>query len=385
MRILRRAGVGALVSLIPGAAGAQQERGAFVATLGTDTVAVERFTRSRDRIEGDVLMRAPRARVVHYVATLTPAGTVSRYELAVRPLTPGGPVSFSNAVMVITGDSARVTLTRNGRDTTMAMAGARGGVPMIGAGWAMYEQALRQAAAAGRDSTPVTLLFPGAPTPQTTKVVREGDSVRVDYFGDPAYALLDRTGRLTRWQGLRTTNKVIVERLPDVDLAPLERAFAQREATAGPAGQLSPRDTVRATVGRAHLLVDYGRPMKRGRAIFGGIVPWNAVWRTGANAATQFTTDADLVVGGQPIPAGTYTLWTVPSREGSKLIFNKQTGQWGTEYDAAQDLVRVNLATESARSPAEQFTIAVEPRGAGGVLRFVWDTTQLSVPFTVKP
>jgi hypothetical protein len=384
MQSFHRALAGAFLVFSASAAGAQQERGAFIATLGNDTVAVERFTRTRDRIEGDYLVRSPRARVVHYVATLTPAGTVSRYELSVRPLTPGAPVAFSNAVMVVASDSARVTLTRNGRDTSMALAAPAGGVPMAGAGWAMYEQLVRQVRASGRDSASVPLLFPGAPEPQMTKVVREGDSLRVDYFNDPAYVRVDAQGRLTSWQGLRTTNKVVVRRLPDVDMAAMERAFAQREATAGPAGQLSPRDTVRATVGRANVMVDYGRPTRRGRAIFGTVVPWNAVWRTGANQATQFSTDADLVVGGQTLPAGKYTLWTVPSREGSKLIFNKQTGQWGTEYDEKQDLVRVDLAMQTVPSPAEQFTIAVEPQGNGGVLRLLWDTTQLSVPFTVK-
>jgi hypothetical protein len=141
---------------------------------------------------------------------------------------------------------------------------------------------------------------------------------------------------------------------------------------------------VRATVGTAAVTVDYGRPVRRGRTIFGQVVPWDAVWRTGANAATVFTTDKDLVFAGQTIPAGKYTLWTIPSRNGSHLIFNKQTGQWGTQYDAKEDLVHVNLAMETVPTPTDQFTIAVEPRGQGGVLRLLWDTTQLSVPFTVK-
>jgi hypothetical protein len=149
-------------------------------------------------------------------------------------------------------------------------------------------------------------------------------------------------------------------------------------------GQLSGRDTLKATVGAATLTVDYGRPRRRGREIFGNVVPWNQVWRAGANAATGFTTDADLLMAGVVIPKGSYTLFVFPSPEGSKLIVNRQTGQWGTAYDARQDLVRLDMASEQLAQTVEPFTIAVEPQGQGGVLRLRWDRTQFSVPFTVR-
>lgn len=150
---------------------------------------------------------------------------------------------------------------------------------------------------------------------------------------------------------------------------------------------LSPRDTTRATVGSAHLLVDYGRPSKRGRQIFGGLVPYGEVWRTGANAATTFVTDRDLVVGAVAVPAGTYTIYSVPaqSADGWRLVINKQTKQWGTEYHENQDLARIPMATTSVSPPVEQFTIKIVAKGSnGGELLYVWDATQASVPFTVK-
>ena len=147
----------------------------------------------------------------------------------------------------------------------------------------------------------------------------------------------------------------------------------------------SPRDKAEATIGDAHVSVDYSRPSKRGRVIFGELVPWNTVWRTGANAATTFVTDKDLVLGGADVPAGTYTLYTLPAETGAwKLIVNKQTGQWGTVYDQAQDLARVDLKVAKVDAPVEQFTIEVKPEGKDGVLRLVWDETEASVPLTVK-
>ena len=104
----------------------------------------------------------------------------------------------------------------------------------------------------------------------------------------------------------------------------------------------------------------------------------------GANAATGFTTDADLLMGGVVIPKGSYTLFMLPSPEGSKLIVNRQTGQWGTMYDARQDLARIDLTSEQLAQTVEPFTIAIQPQGQGGVLRLRWDRTQFSVPIAVR-
>jgi hypothetical protein len=122
----------------------------------------------------------------------------------------------------------------------------------------------------------------------------------------------------------------------------------------------------------------------RGRKIVGSLVPYDHVWRTGADAATTLSTSKDLVIGGAAVPTGKVTLYTLPAEAGWKLIINKQTGQWGTEYDQAQDLARVDLTRKALSAPVDQLTIAIEPAGSGGVLKISWETTELTVPFTVK-
>jgi len=114
------------------------------------------------------------------------------------------------------------------------------------------------------------------------------------------------------------------------------------------------------------------------------VVPWNQVWRTGANAATMFTTDKDLVFGTTVVPAGKYTLWTLPTPTGAKLIINSETGQWGTDYHADKDFARLDLSTRMVSPPVDQFVIGVVPQGEGGVLRYSWDDREYSIPFTVK-
>ena len=115
-------------------------------------------------------------------------------------------------------------------------------------------------------------------------------------------------------------------------------------------------------------------------------------WRGGSTAprgstpsSSIFPASADLVIGGATIPAGTYTLWTIPSRSGWKLIINKQTGQWGTEYHVEQDLARVDAPSATLGAPVEQLTIRFDPKdAAGGTLVIAWDTQQLAIPFTKK-
>jgi hypothetical protein len=147
----------------------------------------------------------------------------------------------------------------------------------------------------------------------------------------------------------------------------------------------SPRDTTTQTIGSAHLVVDYGRPSKRRREIFGSLVPFGALWRTGANEATHFRTDRDLMIGTVRVPRGTYTLWTIPERDGWTLIVNRQTGQWGTDYDKTQDVGRTKMTVASLSAPVEQFTIAIEPtRNGSGMLTMSWDTTRASIAIHVE-
>jgi hypothetical protein len=183
---------------------------------------------------------------------------------------------------------------------------------------------------------------------------------------------------------LRGTAKFSVDRVASLDLAATTASYQARERQGGAMGALSPRDTLRATTGGATLWIDYGRPSKRGRVVFGGIVPWGEVWRTGANAATQFKTDKVLVIGGVEVPAGFYTLWTIPSPTGWKLVVNSETGQWGTAHKADKDLYTIDMKVQALHDPVEHFTIGIAPNDAGGVLMLDWDTTRASVPFTVK-
>ena len=148
---------------------------------------------------------------------------------------------------------------------------------------------------------------------------------------------------------------------------------------------LSPRDSVELSMGGKIISVNYGRPSMRGRKIMGGLVPFDKWWRTGANEATAFVTQTELMVGGKKIPKGAYTLYTMPSTKQWKLIINKQTGQWGTVYSPELDLIRIPMKRNELKNPVEKFTITLEKTGTNtGILKLVWETTELSVSFQMQ-
>jgi hypothetical protein len=130
---------------------------------------------------------------------------------------------------------------------------------------------------------------------------------------------------------------------------------------------------------------DYSSPRVKGRKIYGSLVPFGEVWRTGANEATTFVTSADVNVGGKTVPAGSYTAFTVPNADKWVLIINKKTGEWGIPYKYEKDeLARLDMKVSKLPSPVENFTIAYDRTANGCTLRIDWETTRASVDITPK-
>lgn len=357
--------------------------GAFVVRLGTDTVVVERYVRTADRLEAWSVNRSPATIARHYVVTL-------RDGAPVRLEYDGGRADGSQPVARLTMDFAADTTTlsvkRGDSTQTLKFATPAGTLPAVGNSFALTELAIGRFLAGRADSAAIPLLQLGAnrATPWAMKKAK-GKTILVDYFGAPWVVKVDGKGRIQSVDGSATTNKVLVERVKDVDVAGLTQQFAARDKAGHAMGAASPADSVRATIGEAKLAINYSRPMRRGRQLLGGIVPFDSVWRTGANAATMFTTSATLDIGGTTVPAGSYTLFSLPTRTGWQLIVNRQTGQWGTIYDAKQDLARIPMTVNKATSSPEQFGIAIEPKDANtATLRLTWGDIDVSVPVTVK-
>ncbi len=359
----------------PSLAGAAiADQGSFVVTLGRDTIAAERFRFGRGRIDGEVVTRLRETVRRPYAMAFDDEGNPVRLEFSTRRPTdtPASP-PLQTALITLSGDTIVMETKRNDSTVIRRISAPAGTVPLLGQSYASYGILTRHLARSGVDSVQIPTWAVGAQRTDVVSVVRvNADTMKIVAPFGTMYARVDAAGRIHGAHALGSTFKVVVTRGPMTDLTPI--------AMMAPIPQLSPRDTLRTSIAGANFTVTYSRPMKRSRVVFGGMVPWGEVWRTGANEATHFHTDRDLVIGGAAVPAGSYTLWTIPKPEGWTLIINKQTGQWGTIYDPAQDLARVEMHHEALTTMAEQFTISLEPMEDGAVLRLKWDDRVAWVP-----
>jgi hypothetical protein len=149
--------------------------------------------------------------------------------------------------------------------------------------------------------------------------------------------------------------------------------------------RVSPHETVELALNGKKISITYGRPSMKSRKIMGALVPYNAVWRTGADEATVLTTEADLMIGTLAVPKGSYSLFTLPTESGWKLIVNKTAKQWGAfNYDEKQDLGRTDMKVGKTSAPVEQFTITLTKAGSGALLKMAWENTTASVDVKAK-
>jgi hypothetical protein len=378
------------------------ERYGFVTVLGNDTVSVERVERSPTRLVTDGVDRWPFVRRRHTEFDLNPDATIEHMVMDVRTPNGASPRERGRRVTAdVSSDKVSISIRDSSgvHDTSFATGGAIT-VPHVSMMYSVIEleiaAALRRAAAvrlAPGDSVMFRQFYPDRDIGRSFVLhrgfVRPGTAGKVelwhDWLAGVGDVTVDTSGRLLSYSGARSTYKVAVERsteLPDIEAIANRLAAAERQTGQQ---QLSVRDTARATVGRATFAVDYGRPQARGRKLLGNVIDYDRVWRTGANAATQFTTSAPITLAGLSLPAGTYTLWTVPHVGSVDLIVNRQTGQWGTEYRRAQDLGKARMQTDSTEMPVERFTISVEASDARhGKLVMAWGTFRWTAPIEVQ-
>jgi hypothetical protein len=350
------------------------DSGAFVVTLGNDTLSAESYRRADNRIEGVIVRRVPRVTVLRYVVTVAPSGLARQVEYYVR--TPSGdmlPGGARNVSVVFTPDSV---FTEIRRDTLVARrVAAPNAYPELDGSVSLYGLPIAALENIKRDSSRFITYVPGVPRGEPSPVVRRGAGRYWVYSqGYPLEVTTDSGGNVLSVDGSRTTLRIQSRRQPAIDARALAATFADRERAAGPLSSLSPRDSSTWTIGGARISVGYGRPAARGRRIFGpnGVLG-DTLWRTGANQETKLYTNADLVFGDRRLPAGTYSLMTLAVPGRYQLIIYRGSEQ-----------VRIPLQAAELNPPAERFTIVVELTGErSGTIRLRWDTMELSAPFTV--
>ena len=375
------------------------ERYGFIARLGRDTVSVENVTRRGNRVTSDEVDRFPRVRQRHTEIELAPNGGIRRLTMDIVTPSEEPKQRVRRVTVDVTGDSVLIE-KRDSTGTVRRAFATGGGIAMahLPQMYSLYElylaAALGRMAASPADGDTAHMRqfyidreFDRFPL-HTGRVWRKPNGtldISHDWLAGIGEATVDSAGRLLSYSGARTTYKVDVTRVTDsLDVRAVGERFAAAETKQGGFSQLSVRDTARATIGSATFAVDYGRPLARGRELLGKLLPYDYVWRTGANAATQFTTSAPITLAGIRVPAGTYTLWTVPRQKGADLIVNSQTGQWGTGYDGKRDVGTGRMTGDSLATPVEQFTISITGSDARhGTLAMEWGLFRWTAPIVV--
>ncbi len=385
--------VGAL-HISQGSRSAEDSAG-FVTLLGRDTVALESFRRTASQLQGEIVIRVPGTVLLRYTLDLRKDGTVSRSVVELKPL--GVPDMVGRRVTIdFLPSFARATIDSAGAHLQQRQPLPPGSVPLLMSGFGssfgiysslgMYELLLSHLSfppTATMTVPAIGAVDVGMGTRQFIR--RSATQVDADYFKIAwTHLTLDEHGRIMSADASETTERTQTWRTGPIDVARAAREFAARDRAGKGVGIASPADSVRAKLGAATIAIDYSSPRRRERRILGKVVPYDQVWRTGANAATVLLLDHAVTIGEQVVPAGEYTLWTLPKTTGVELIINRQHGQWGTDYDASQDLGHIPMVVSTAPTPQDNFAIVVHGEGGAGELRIQWDTFVWSVPLTVR-
>lgn len=369
----------------------------FITRLGLDTVSVESVTRQGNTVTSDEVDRFPRVRVRHTVINLASDGSVRRLVMDIH--TPSEPAQQRECKVIadVTTDSVHISKTDS--TGTLNRAFATNGsivvahVPQMYSLYELYFAAALKHAATSKSGVQMRQFyidreFDRFPLGEALVRPLAGGKMEIthDWLAGTGEATIDSNYHMLSYSGARTTYKVEVSRLASPpDVKSIAKQFEAQETNTGTVKQLSVRDTIQAQIGNAMFTVDYGRPLLRGRKLPGDVLPYDYVWRTGANAATQFTTSAPIKLAGMQVPAGTYTLWTVPHTGGVDLIVNRQFGQWGTEYDGSRNLGVARITTQALAAPMEEFTISIVSSDTQhGTLAMEWDSFRWTAPIEVQ-
>jgi hypothetical protein len=374
--------LGALAVAAPLTLGAQQraDTSSLTARLGVDTISVERVVRTATTLEADLVTRSPRTTLQRHAATFDARGMLT--SLVITQLDPSTGAVTRRTEYSRRGDSLHIT-DADAATANRQVAAPAEWLPFVDLVHWPFDVALRRLRASGAMQidapmlsgnrvSPFPLAFQGRDSATVTHPTR--GTMRLTVLADGSIRTLDAGA---------TTRALIVTRDRNANVPALAREFAARDASGRGIGELSGRGGGPTTVLGATITLDYGVPMKRGRDIWGALVRYDQLWRTGANRATHFTTDTPLRFGELLVPAGEYTLYSIPSAGGGTLIINRQTGQNGQQYDQARDLGRITLRARPLSDVVEPFTITVRAANGRGELALQWDQTELVTEFVV--
>ena len=362
----------------------KSDAGYLIYLLGGDTTMAGRYSLNQDNFDVWVVAR-PNVSVTKLKGTLTASGELQSAEGYTYKPVPGKDSQLLVTYKLYLKDDSTIIEQTRGRDVSIQRFAGRG-MTANGIGVAFrYMLPFWSHYAPKRvgDSIVSGHLTLGVNKKLTVKRTSKNDLSAFSTVMGRISMRLDKNGRLESIDALGSSWNVTAKTSRHLDLEQLAARYAQEELQGGGMRAINQPDSVIATIQDARIKIYYSRPQARGRVIFGNVVPWDRFWRTGANAATRLVTDKPLSFGGKELPAGTYSIFTMPSKSGWTIMFNSRANVWGTEYDPSFDVLRVPMQTFIKPEYREMMTIEVAPSPAGGTLHITWEHTSAAVSFEV--
>lgn len=363
--------------------GQQSYTASFVAKLGTDTVIVETYNMLPNHLYGKAFLRYPEDQVGIFDFHFYPDGSIKHYSMSLMRPDSSYVTSAGTQGVYCENDTCTWFASWPGQSTEYVNKRAAKQMDFIG-GWtptlSLIEWNCMRLIRSGKQSLPLTMINDYIGTRHVA--ISKGTNDTMIFGGDfLEYTKIKVTpdGQITAYDGTGTPWNYIATKHAPIDVD----ATAKRMSKKPKIGIPSPEVKVDFLIANDTIRLSYGRPSKRGRKIFGGIVPFDSVWRTGAGDPTTLTLPYNIYFGKTLVPKGIYSMYTIPRTSGWTLIFNTDLKQWPTEPDRSKDFALIPLQVKKPAKQTEQFTITIEPSNEGGLLKFIWDETEAYASFRI--
>ena len=358
--------------------------GSFIAKLGTDTVIVETYNLLPNHLYGKAFLRYPQDRISVFDFHFFPDGSIQSYSISYMDPNNSSVTTASTEGVLCKDDTCTYYSARLGGESEYVNKYPIKHIDFMG-GWtptlSLIQWNCMRLIKSGQQSLSLNLLNDYIGIRQIGISKGNKDTI---LFGGPfiEYTKITTTpeGRILSYDGTATPWNYIVTKHEPINVDEAAIRMSKKPKIGIP----SPEVKVKFLIADDTIQLSYGRPSKRGRKIFGGVVPYDSVWRTGASRATQIELPYNIQFGKTVIPKGQYSLYTVPRPDGWVLIFNTDLKQWPTDPNRSKDFATVALQVRKPTKPFEQFTIDIEAVKGGGILKFTWDETEAFVSFTIR-
>ncbi|QIP13454.1 DUF2911 domain-containing protein [Spirosoma aureum] len=363
----------------------------FIGTMGPDTVFVETYNIINNHLYGKVLFRMFENHVGVFNVHFYPDGTIREFNMmAMDPINSSLPYEAKvawrfpyNRTMICADDTCTILVSRRDSPQEVVVKQATSSMDFYGGTNPLFSliewNCMRLAKSGKQVLGPLTMTNTSAVSTISVRYTGENAMVFGGPFIEYTKIKVDATGRIINTDGTGTAYNFLVTKHAPIDIDQLAKRMVRTIGIGDP----SPRDTVAASIQKSTISIDYSRPSRRGRKIFGGVVPYDSVWRTGASNATVLSLQHPIQIGKTVLPAGKYSLYTIPGPQSWQLIFNTNTTKWPTDPDRSKDFAQVALLVKSLDTPKDQFTIEIQETKTGGTLKFQWDDKEAYTDFKI--